>query len=123
MRNIGEDVFDYDDIGSESDANDSESESDASYRLELDSGDNTNINGLEENISGSVNSGFDSSECTRKRPRIEERQVEATVPPHESYTAAASTDTVKLNRKGVRMLSWCLALHKTYSTFRSVVVT
>ena len=113
MRNIGEDVFDYDDIGSESDANDSESESDASHRLELDSGDNTNTNELEENISGSVNSGFDSSECTRKRPRIEERQVKATVPPHESCTAAASTDTVKLNRKGVRMLSWCLALHKT----------
>ena len=112
-----------DDIKSESDANDSESESDASHRLELDSGDNTNINELEENISGSVNSEFNSSQCTRKRPRIEERQVEATVPPHESYTAAASTDTVKLNRKGARMLSLRLALYKPESTFISVVVT
>ena len=92
LRNIEEDVSECEDSGSESDAYDSESESDASYRPELDSGDDTDNDELEEDISGSVNSGLDSSECARKRPRIE-GQVEATVLPRESYSAAASAYT------------------------------
>ena len=71
LRNIEEDVSECEDSGSESDAYDSESESDASYRPELDSGDDTDNDELEEDISGSVNSGLDSSECARKRPKKE----------------------------------------------------
>ena len=120
LRNVKENVSEYDDIdsGSESDLNDSKCESDASYKPELDSGDNTNIDELEEDISGSVNFELDSSECTHRRPRIE-GQVEATVPPQESSTALP----LMLNRKAVRMLSWCLALHKPEPPFRSVVAT
>ena len=77
MRNIEEDVSEYDESGFESDANDRESEYDASYRPKLDAEDNTNNNEIEENISGSVNSGLELSECTCKQPRIEEGQVEA----------------------------------------------
>ena len=86
-------MSEYDDSGSKSNANDSRSESGALYRPELDSGNNTNNDELKEDISGSLNSGLDSSECTLKRPRIQEEQFGATVPPQESYTAAASIDT------------------------------
>ena len=76
LRNIEEDVSEYDDSGSESDA---------LYRFELN---------YEIMITfTSITSVLDSSECTRKRPQIEEGQVEATLPNQESYTAAASTDT------------------------------
>ena len=73
LCNVEEDVSKYNDSGSESDTNDSGSESDAPYRLGLDSQDNTNNDQLKEDISGSVNSGLDSSESTRERLRIEKR--------------------------------------------------
>ena len=68
-----------------SEYDDSGSESDALYRFELN---------YEIMLTfTSITSVLDSSECTRKRPQIEEGQVEATLPNQESYTAAASTDT------------------------------
>ena len=69
LRNIEEDVSEYDDCGSESDVNDSGFESNASQRPEFDSEDNTSHDELEENISGGVNVGFDSLECTRSNTR------------------------------------------------------
>ena len=43
LRNIEKDVSEYDDNRSESDANESGSESDASYRFELNYGDNADV--------------------------------------------------------------------------------
>ena len=43
LRNIKKDVSEYDDNRSESDANESGSESDASYRFELNYGDNADV--------------------------------------------------------------------------------
>ena len=80
-----------------------------SYFPELDSGNNTDNDELEEEVSWSVNSSLDSSECTRKRPRIVEGKVETTV-----ILLQIPLTPVKLNRKTV--LSWRLALHKPESS-------
>ena len=92
-------MSEYNDNRSESDANENGCESDASYRPELDFRDNTNNEEIKKAISGSVISGLDSLECTRKRPQKEKSQVEATVPPQESCTAVASTDTCQAEQK------------------------
>ena len=47
----------------------------------------------------SITSAFDSSECARKRPQIEEGQIEAILPPQESHTATASTDTLQAEQE------------------------
>ena len=123
LRDIEEDMFEYNDSGSESDANESVPESDASYESELDFVDNTNIGELEKDISGNVNSRLDSLHCIRIPPRIEEAQVEARVPPQEIYTAAVSTDISEAEQESSSNAELAPGTLQTRVPFRSVVVT